>query len=40
MFAACHLTLLDQEGGSGEEVTEDQVGSPDRLFEVFSICSY
>ena len=32
MFAACHLTLLDHEGGSGDAVTDDHVGSPDRLF--------
>lgn len=40
MFAACHLTLLDHGGGSAEEVTEDHVGSPDRLFGVFSVGSY
>jgi len=31
MSALCQLTLLDQGGGLGEEVTADQVGSPDRL---------
>lgn len=31
MSARSHVTLWAQEGGVGEAVTEDQVGSPDRL---------
>jgi hypothetical protein len=31
MFAFCHRTDLDHSGAVGEEVTEDQVGSPERL---------
>lgn len=31
MSARSQVTLWDQGGGFGEEVTEDQVGSPERL---------
>jgi hypothetical protein len=31
MSARSQLTLCDQGGGSGEDVTEDQTGSPERL---------
>lgn len=31
--AFCHDTDLDQGGGLGEDVTDDQTGSPDRLME-------
>jgi len=32
MSARSHVTLWAQEGGEGEDVTEDQVGAPERLF--------
>lgn len=32
--AFCHETEVDQGGGVGEEVTADQVGSPEREMEV------
>ena len=31
MLAFCQETAVDQEGGVAEEVTEDQLGSPERL---------
>jgi len=31
MSPFCHDTDLDHDGGSGDEVTEDHVGSPERL---------
>lgn len=31
MSARSHVTLWAQEGGVGEAVTDDQVGSPERL---------
>jgi hypothetical protein len=31
MFAFCHWTDLDHSGAVGEDVTEDHVGSPERL---------
>jgi hypothetical protein len=31
MFALCQLTLLDHAGAVDSEVTEDQLGSPERL---------
>lgn len=34
--ALCHETDFDHVGGVGEEVTEDQTGSPDRLKDVTS----
>lgn len=36
MSAFCHLTDLDHGGALGEDVTADQVGSPERLMEVIS----
>ena len=36
MSAFCHETDLDHDGGMGDDVTEDQDGSPDRLKEVTS----
>jgi hypothetical protein len=32
MSAACQVTELDQDGGVDDEVTEDHVGSPERLW--------
>ena len=37
MSARSQVTLWDQGGGSGEAVTEDQVGSPERLGGIVSI---
>jgi len=34
MLALTQLTSEDQVGATGEEVTEDQVGSPEREMEV------
>ena len=34
MSAFCHSTDLDHGGASGEAVTDDQVGSPERLMDV------
>ena len=34
MSALCHWTLLDHVGGVEAAVTDDQVGSPDRLYMV------
>lgn len=31
MLAACQLTLADHGGGVEDDVTDDQVGSPERL---------
>ena len=36
MSAFCHLTDLDHGGASGDEVTADHVGSPERLIDVTS----
>lgn len=36
MSARSQVTLWDQGGGVGEDVTEDQVGSPERLILVTS----
>ena len=36
MSAFCHDTDLDQGGGSGDDVTDDQLGSPERLIDVTS----
>ena len=36
MSAFCHDTDVDHGGGSGEDVTDDQDGSPDRLIDVTS----
>lgn len=36
MSARSQATLWDQGGGSGEEVTEDQRGSPERLEMIVS----
>ncbi len=36
MSAFAHETEVDHGGGSGEEDTDDQVGSPERLMEVTS----
>lgn len=36
MSAFAHETEVDHGGGSGEEDTDDQVGSPDRLMDVTS----
>ena len=36
MSAFAHWTEVDHDGGFGEEVTDDQVGSPERLMEVTS----
>ena len=33
MSARSHVTLCAQDGGVGDEVTVDQVGSPERLEE-------
>lgn len=34
MSPLAHVTDLDHCGGLGEDVTEDQEGSPDRLIEL------
>lgn len=34
MLALTHLTSADQWGATGDEVTEDHVGSPEREIEV------
>jgi hypothetical protein len=31
MSPFAHVTFFDQEGVSGEDVTEDHIGSPERL---------
>ena len=36
MSAFAHETEVDHGGGSGEDVTADQVGSPERLMDVTS----
>lgn len=36
MSAFCHDTDVDHGGAVGEEDTEDQVGSPERLIDVTS----
>ena len=36
MSAFCHLTDFDHGGASGDEVTADHVGSPERLIDVTS----
>ena len=36
MSAFAHCTEVDQGGGLGEDVTDDQVGSPEREMEVTS----
>lgn len=37
MSARSQVTECDQEGGVGEEETRDQVGSPERLWNVSSL---
>ena len=32
MSPLAHVMSVDQDGGVGEEVTEDQIGSPERLY--------
>ena len=39
MLAACQLTLVDHGGGVEEDVTDDQLGSPERLYAALAALS-